>query len=46
MPVMLGSTNCWLNGKTHEQLAKMSECPYDPRGYFIVRGVERVILIQ
>ena len=24
----------------------MLECPYDPRGYFIIRGVEKVVLIQ
>jgi DNA-directed RNA polymerase III subunit RPC2 len=22
------------------------ECPYDPRGYFIVNGTEKVLLIQ
>lgn len=24
----------------------MQECPYDPGGYFIVRGSEKVVLIQ
>ena len=24
----------------------MTECPLDPGGYFVVRGVEKVILIQ
>ena len=43
---MLGSNNCWLLGRSHEELAEMGECPYDPRGYFVVRGVERVVLIQ
>lgn len=43
---MLGSSNCWLRGKSHEELAKMRECPYDPRGYFIIKGVEKVLLIQ
>eukprot|EP00351_Strombidinopsis_sp_SopsisLIS2011_P000867 CAMPEP_0116885612 /NCGR_PEP_ID=MMETSP0463-20121206/19071_1 /TAXON_ID=181622 /ORGANISM="Strombidinopsis sp, Strain SopsisLIS2011" /LENGTH=107 /DNA_ID=CAMNT_0004544425 /DNA_START=447 /DNA_END=771 /DNA_ORIENTATION=- len=43
---MLGSSNCWLTGKSHQELAQMRECPYDPRGYFIVKGVEKVILIQ
>lgn len=46
MPIMLGSSNCYLAGKTKEELAKMKECPYDPRGYFIIRGVEKVILIH
>jgi len=43
---MLGSSNCWLSGKTHEELAKIKECPYDPRGYFIIKGSEKVVLIQ
>lgn len=46
MPIMLGSSNCHLNQKSDQELAKIGECPYDPRGYFIIRGVEKVILIQ
>jgi DNA-directed RNA polymerase III subunit RPC2 len=46
MPMMLGASNCWLNDMPHEELARVKECPYDPRGYFIVKGVEKVILIQ
>ena len=46
MPIMLGSSNCWLNDMNEQELANAKECPYDPRGYFIVRGVEKVILIQ
>lgn len=47
MPMMLGASNCWLSGLSHEELAyKAKECPYDPRGYFIIKGVEKVILIQ
>lgn len=46
MPIMLGSSNCWLSAKTDQELAKIGECPYDPRGYFIIRGVEKVVLIQ
>ena len=26
--------------------AKLNECPNDPGGYFVVRGSEKVILIQ
>lgn len=29
-----------------EELAVMKECAYDPGGYFIIRGVEKVILMQ
>ena len=43
---MLRSSHCVLSGKSEHELAKMNECPHDPGGYFIVRGQERVILIQ
>jgi len=46
MPMMLGASKCWLAGKTEKELAKIKECPYDPRGYFIIKGVEKVVLIQ
>jgi DNA-directed RNA polymerase III subunit RPC2 len=46
MPIMLGSYNCYLTGKGHDELARMQECPYDPREYFIVKGVKKVILIH
>ena len=43
---MLGSTNCFLTGKSEKELAEMQECPFDPKGYFIIKGVEKAILIQ
>ena len=46
MPLMLRSSNCVLTGKTPAELAKLNECPIDPGGYFIINGVEKVILIQ
>ena len=46
MPIMLRSCNCVLTGKTPAELARLNECPLDPGGYFIVRGTEKVILIQ
>ena len=27
-------------------MAELQECPYDPRGYFVINGTEKVILIQ
>lgn len=45
MPMMLGASNCWLHDFTTEKLARAKECPYDPRGYFIIKGVEKVLLI-
>jgi DNA-directed RNA polymerase III subunit RPC2 len=46
MPIMLRSQKCILYGKSERELAEMKECPHDPGGYFIVKGVEKVILIQ
>lgn len=43
---MLRSSNCLLNGKSPAEMANLNECPMDPGGYFIVRGTEKVILIQ
>lgn len=46
LPLMLRSSRCVLHGKTEEELARLGECPLDPGGYFVVRGTEKVILIQ
>lgn len=46
IPVMLKSSHCVLSNATQEEIFKMKECPLDPGGYFIVKGVEKVILIQ
>lgn len=46
MPIMLRSSKCVLYNKNHDELAKVNECAYDPGGYFITRGQEKVILIQ
>ena len=47
LPIMLRSSKCILHNKTDLQLARdCKECPYDPGGYFVIKGVEKVILIQ
>ncbi|KAM0675010.1 DNA-directed RNA polymerase III complex subunit Rpc2 [Gurleya vavrai] len=55
IPVMLRSSICHLTNSNYEIRSKessenffkkMNECPLDTGGYFIVKGVERVILIQ
>jgi len=46
MPIMLRSERCVLKGKSEAALAKLGECPLDPGGYFVVKGTEKVILIQ
>ncbi|KAI0527193.1 hypothetical protein KFK09_002792 [Dendrobium nobile] len=46
IPIMLRSSCCVLSGKDEAELAKLGECPLDPGGYFIIKGNEKVILIQ
>ena len=46
LPIMLRSNKCVLTGRTEVQLARMIECPLDPGGYFVVKGTEKVILVQ
>ena len=46
MPLMLRSDRCALSGKTEQEMADLGECPLDPGGYFIIKGAEKVILIQ
>jgi len=46
LPIMLRSNKCVLAGRSEAMLARMTECPLDPGGYFIVKGTEKVILVQ
>ncbi|EAR92467.1 DNA-directed RNA polymerase (macronuclear) [Tetrahymena thermophila SB210] len=47
MPIMLGSSHCNLiKALELGQVHKLQECANDPRGYFIIKGVEKVFLIQ
>lgn len=46
MPLMLRSDRCLLKDLSEEEQAKRGECPLDPGGYFIIKGAEKVILIQ
>ena len=46
LPVMLKSRICSLYGKTPAEIIEAYECPYDPGGYFIVRGAERILFMQ
>ncbi|KAL7066634.1 DNA-directed RNA polymerase, beta subunit family protein [Cryptosporidium serpentis] len=46
IPVMLRSKVCILHGKTFLEMINLSECPHDPGGYFVVKGTEKVILMQ
>ncbi|KAG5645621.1 DNA-directed RNA polymerase III subunit [Asterophora parasitica] len=46
IPIMLRSSKCVLTGRSEGELARMIECPLDPGGYFVVKGTEKVILVQ
>ncbi len=43
---MLRSEMCILKGKNEADMARYGECPLDPGGYFVVKGTEKVILVQ
>jgi hypothetical protein len=42
IPIMLRSCKCILAGMSEAQLERAKECIFDPGGYFIVKGVEKV----
>lgn len=47
IPIMLRSKLCHLSSaKSDKAMAKLGECPLDPGGYFVVKGTEKVILVQ
>ncbi len=47
LPIMVRSSKCVLSRITSEEdLIKLGEDPYDPGGYFIINGSERVIVMQ
>ena len=35
-----------LHGKSERDMGLLNECEIDPGGYFIIRGQEKVILVQ
>ncbi|WRX14958.1 RNA polymerase [Theobroma cacao] len=41
MPIMLRSCCCELYGKDETELARLGECPLDPGGCFIIKGMEK-----
>jgi DNA-directed RNA polymerase III subunit RPC2 len=43
---MLRSCRCVLRDKAPAALAAAKECPFDPGGYFVIKGNEKVILMQ
>jgi DNA-directed RNA polymerase II subunit RPB2 len=46
IPVMTGSSVCTLSSLTEKEKVREGECFRDPGGYFIIRGIERVLIAQ
>jgi len=46
IPIMLKSKKCILYKKDELTLFHLKECALDPGGYFIIKGTEKVVLIQ
>ncbi|NOZ81482.1 MAG: DNA-directed RNA polymerase subunit B'' [DPANN group archaeon] len=44
LPIMLKSRYCHLHNLSKEELIKNGEDPYDPGGYFIINGTEKVLV--
>lgn len=44
LPVMLKSKLCHLDNMTADELVEAGEDPFDPGGYFIINGSERVLV--
>ena len=44
IPVMVKSDLCWLKGLSPEELVQVGEDPLDMGGYFIINGVEKVLV--
>uniref|UniRef100_A0A6C0AFH0 DNA-directed RNA polymerase n=1 Tax=viral metagenome TaxID=1070528 RepID=A0A6C0AFH0_9ZZZZ len=46
IPILLGSKYCNLSTLTFKEFLESGECPNDTLGYNIIKGTERVIVIQ
>lgn len=46
VPMMVKSKFCNLHGLTDDELRRRHECPYEMGGYFVISGVEKVVLAQ
>jgi DNA-directed RNA polymerase beta subunit len=46
IPIMLGSEACWLSTMSDKEKLEVGECFNDPLGYYIIKGTERVVMIQ
>lgn len=43
---MVRTKQCFLYGKSDQEITQMGECVYDQGGYFVINGSEKVIIAQ
>lgn len=46
IPIMLHSNSCYLKNKSYTELCSYGESPYERGGYFIIKGLEKIVLSQ
>ena len=46
MPCMLGSVICHLHRRSDQERLEIGECSKDPLGYSVMKGAERLVIIQ
>lgn len=46
IPLMLGSQLCHLSKLTEKEMIAAGECNHDPFGYFIIKGVDEIIILK
>ena len=46
IPVMIGSELDWITKKTEQERIKLGESINDALGYFIIKGAEKIVMIQ
>lgn len=46
MPIMLKSEKCVLKDMSFDELIDVGEDPYEPGGYFIINGTEKVVVLM
>lgn len=45
IPIMMKSNYCILKNKTEDELIGLGEDPFEPGGYFIINGTEKVVVM-
>lgn len=46
IPIIKGCNKCWLYGKTDAEKIALGECFNDPLGYFIIGGMEKMVVAK